>query len=141
MTLQELERLADLQQRINRLKANKKLLEEQRTSMAINYSDMPKGHTLTDQMAEYAAKIDELERKYAEILVEHLELWERFERACAVLNRRERKVLVLRYDGIEDKRTGEMRTLNIKNIARYMHYSEAHVYRLHDKAVEKITEF
>ena len=131
MTRIELERMADLDESMEALKLRKRILFERRTDIAVHYSDTPGAHMYNDQLAEYVAKIEELEAEYSNLILEHGELYIRFARALEYLKLRERQVLKLKYE----KRYGW------KKVASTMYYSESRVKAIHRAALEKIRDF
>lgn len=131
MTRIELERMADLDETMESLKLRKQMLFERRTDIAVHYSEAPGAHSYNDQLAEYVARISELEEEYSDLILEHGELYIRFARALEYLKLRERQVLKLKYE----KRYGW------KKVARTMYYSESRVKAIHKSALEKIRDF
>ena len=131
MTRIELERMADLDESMEALKLRKRILFERRTDIAVHYSDTPGAHMYNDQLAEYVAKIEELEAEYSNLILEHGELYIRFARALEYLKLRERQVVKLKYE----KRYGW------KKVASTMYYSESRVKAIHWAALEKIRDF
>ena len=131
MTRNELERMADLGERLKKLKERENDLRESVQGLTAILSDMPKANSRHDKMAEYVARLEEIRAEYAEMISEHEELQIRYDKAVLVLNRKERKVLELRYE------TG----FGWQRIAWKLHFSESHVFKLHREALKKVSEF
>lgn len=81
-----------------------------------------------DQMAEYVSKIDELEHKYMDTLLNYKERYLRFIEAISALPQGEAQIIIMKYQ----------KGYNWKRIIRETNYSESHVYRLHREALEHL---
>lgn len=104
-------------------------LEAEALPRAIAYDGMPKGGEPKD-MSGWAARCDALERKLKKAYEAEIEALDRIETAIEALeDPAQRNILRAHY--IELKR--------IEKIAEELHFSEATVWRIHRKAVQKIT--
>lgn len=78
-----------------------------------------------DFMAEYASKMDELERKYMDTLLRYKERYLELMDKIAALPSSEMQVIILRYQ----------KGYTWRKIARIIHYSETWVQALHKEAL------
>ena len=131
MTRKELERMSDLGYQLKKLKAREDDLRESVQGLTTILSDMPKANSHYDKMAEYVTRLEEIRAEYADMIAEHEDLQLRYAKAVLVLNRKERKVLELRYES----------GFGWQRISWKLHFSESHVFRLHKTALEKVKDF
>ena len=90
--------------------------------------DSVRGGPERDRMAEHAARIDDLERKYNDLLNEYYEKSLRIIDEISALPPVEMEVIRLRYQ--EDH--------SWRWIIRQMHYSDRMVYRYHELALQHL---
>lgn len=92
-------------------------------------SDMPHAPAWQDPMAEYMAKLDELQRRWTEIRSEIERRGQIMEIELRILTPEEYRVMFMRYiDGY-----------GWHKIQRRMHYSERQAFRMHASALIKLS--
>ena len=131
MTRNELERMSDLGESIKKLKERENDLMESVQGLTAILSDMPKAHSHYDKLAGYVVRLEEIRAEYADMITEHENLRIRYDKAVLVLNRKERKVIELRYES----------NFGWQRIAWKLHFSESHVFKLHREALKKVADF
>lgn len=82
-----------------------------------------------DRMAEHAAAVDELEQKYCRDIYKFRELYMRLVRELEDLPPDEMKLIRLRYQ----------LGMSWKKVRQQMHYSRPQMFRIHDRAVARLT--
>ena len=82
-----------------------------------------------DRMAEHAAAVDELEQKYCSDINRFRELYMRLVRELEDLPPDEMKLIRLRYQ----------LGMSWKKVRQQMHYSRPQMFRIHDRAVARLT--
>lgn len=113
---------------VERLKRRRKQLEEAVTRITTQLRDEPRNHEYKDKLAEYAAKIDALDRLYAGKIITLNAQFRLIELDLEEFPKQQREILKLRYiDGLPWKR-----------VARVAKYSENHVFKIFEAAVRKM---
>ena len=91
-------------------------------------SGMPHAPAWQDQMAEYVARLDDLQRRWTEIRTEIEIKGQQLEIELQILGPEEYKIMFMRYiDGY-----------GWHKIQRRMHYSDRQVFRIHAAALTKL---
>ena len=110
-----------IEEHIDRLRSS-----AERYSMPL--SDMPHAPAWRDPMAEYMAKLDELQRRWVEVTAEIELRGQQMEIELQILGADEYRIMFMRYiDGY-----------GWHKIQRRMHYSERQVFRIHAAALVKL---
>ena len=128
MTIQDLQvcrnirgKIESLDERISRLRSQAERLSRPLTSLA--------GGDVGDHLAEYAAKLDELEQQRAGQIIALEEQLQTCDDWIAMLPAQQARVMRLRYiDG-----------LPWKQVAREAHYGIRHCSRIHTAAIKKMS--
>lgn len=128
MTKEDLKKLAFLNERLRSLEWQKKQLRDAASGCTRRLTGMPAGSAVYDRLAAYAAKLDELDTLYAELLCSLGELRLRLETALAELPAQQERVLRLRY----------VEGLSWRRVSCRLHYSEPHLRRIHDAALRRL---
>ena len=96
--------------------------------MTQRLTGMPAGGDGHDRMMAYVAKLDELEDKFAKLIIEQAETRLKVEQAIEDLPEQQERVLRLRFiDG-----------LSWRKIGRRMHYSESHLRKISAAALRRL---
>lgn len=125
---------ADLTE-LRRLHTSLRMIEEhidRLRSAAERYSaplsDMPHAAAWKDPMAEYMAKLDELQRRWTEIRMEIEIRGQAFEVELSILSADEYRIMFMRY----------IEGYGWHKIQRRMHYSDRQTFRIHAAALVKL---
>lgn len=128
ITKEELKRLRAYRERLRSLERQKEELREAVTNITQRLTGMPGGGDGHDRMMAFAARLDELEARYADLLAEQAEARLRAEKEICLLPEQQERVMRYRYiDG-----------MSWRLISRRMRYSEQHLYRIHDAALRRL---
>ena len=131
MTKAELREFCRLRAEAQQVAAMIRVVREQATSAGtMNLSGMPPTGGVPDPVASAVARLDELQRKYADLLAELARRQGAIEDAIAVLDGIERMVMRYRYiEGLTWQRVGEA-----------VAYSDKQARRIHDRAAKRMEE-
>lgn len=125
--------LKGYQNALKRLETIRLQIDELRASQlggAIKYSDMPKAHNITD-LSDYAAKYDELMRKFVDEKTEAICKLELIHQVINTLpDQDEQKLLVLRY----------IKKYGWDELPEHMNMSKTSIHRVHSKALQNISK-
>ena len=129
MTIQDLQACRDIRSRIDSIDERIARLRSQSERLGRPLTGLP-GSDSGDHLAEYAAKLDELERQRAAQVIaleEHLRTCDEW---IAMLPTQQAKVMRLYYvDG-----------LNWMQVAEKTHYSTRHCRRINSAVLEKMSD-
>ena len=129
MTKDDLREFCWLRAEVQQVKAMINVVRVQATSAGtMNLSGMPPTGGVPDPVATAGARLDTLQRKYADLLAELANRQGEIEDAIAALDGIER--MVMRYRYIEG--------LTWPRVADATFYSEKQARRIHDRAVKKL---
>lgn len=131
MTKDELKQYLSLKREAETLEAGIKQLEEEAASVrAIVIDGMPKSNFKGDPVGNVVAKLNDLKEKYIDKCNAALEAMNRIEQVIEKLdNPTERDLMRKKY--IEGK--------HWEDIAEELHYHERHIYRIHNRALKRVT--
>ena len=125
--------LKGYQNALKKLETIRLQIDELRASQlggCINYTDMPKAHNIKD-LSDYAAKYDELLRKFCDEKNEALCQMEQIHQVISTLqNQEEQKLLVLRY----------IKKYGWDKLPEHMNMSKTSIHRVHSKALQNISK-
>ncbi len=125
--------LKGYQNALKKLEAIRLQIDELRASQlggCINYTDMPKAHNIKD-LSDYAAKYDELLRKFCDEKNEALCQMEQIHQVISTLSsQEEKKLLVLRY----------IKRINWDDLPHEMSMSKTSIHRIHSRALQNISK-
>ena len=96
--------------------------------MTQRLTGMPAGGDGHDHMMAYVARLDELEKRFAELLIEQADARLKVELALKTLPEQQERVLRLRY----------IEGLSWRRIAWRTHYSEPHLRRINAAALKRL---
>ena len=130
ITKRDLENLRELQHRKEMLEDRRDRLRESVQRYAAPLSDMPHAPAWKDTMAEYAAKMDDLEREIADLILEIEKKILQIEKEIDLLPANMARIIRMRYE----------QCYGWKKIMRKTHYSERSVFRLHSRAIKMLGE-
>ena len=128
------EKLLEIRNALKRaemLRESQNRLRDSVTRITGSYSGMPRGSSQDDRMLSYAARLYELDKQIDEMLSVHLEARrEALEAVNRLEDIRQQQVIVYRYFDL----------MSWHKIARKMHYSVQHAFRLHAEALRALDE-
>lgn len=131
MTLQEIREAAASEERMRYLAAQKRRLKDRMLSLSSGMDGMPHAHSRGDKMAEFIARLDEIEREYAAMILDSEELRLRVEREISKkLTPRQQRLVRLRL--LENKPW--------KTISKITHYEESSCRKGLKQALRKLEE-
>lgn len=126
VTHEDLKRLRSMKFTLESKTERRDRLRSYMMGHAVVIDDMPHAPAWKDPMAEYMAKLDELERDIGKTILRLESEIQRIETEIETLQPREQMIIRLRYiDG-----------LSWRKIAARTHYAERHCKRLHKTALE-----
>jgi len=128
MTRQELSELIDLHRREKALEERRERLRESVQRYAAPLSDMPHGSSWKDPMAEYAAKLDELDRQILDLVMQIENRIQQIEDFTKSLTPNQAAVVRLRYEN----------GYSWGRIAKELNYSKGHCRNLHTDAMKRL---
>lgn len=130
MTKKELDQLRAMTQKKAFLEDRIRSLRESVQRYAAPISDMPHAPAWKDPMAEYAAKLDALEREIADLLLSIESRIIEAEKAIDGLPTEQARIIRMRY----------CQGYSWRKIIRKTHYSERQVFRLHGLALKALEQ-
>lgn len=126
ITKSDLDSLRELQSRKEALEDRRERLRESVQRYAAPLSDMPHAPAWKDAMAEYAAKMDDLDHEIADLIIEIEERIIRIEKEIDALPADMAIIIRMRYE----------QCYGWKKIMRKTHNSERTVFRAHSRALK-----
>lgn len=131
MTRQDFKQITYIKRRIGDLKERRKELQAAAERLTINLTGMPSAHSGADQMANYAAQVDEIDSRILEetLKMERLKLG--VEDAIESLPAQQKLILHLRY----------IEGLSWYKVARASNYSIDHCRKIERTAINNTTKY
>ena len=129
MTIQDLQACKHIHDQIDSLDERIARLRSQAERLCRPLTGLPGGGDTGDQLAEYAAKLDEMERERAGQVIALEEQLQACEDWIETLPTQQAKVMRLRY----------IDSLPWKQVAREAHYGIRHCSRIHAAAIKKMS--
>lgn len=130
MDIKLFEEAAFAESRIKSLQERRERLRERMEHITQTFSDMPHSQRQTDKFAEYASKVDAIDREYAMLIIDMEENRLVCEQAIQHLNHKQRTVF--------EKRMFQRKNWN--RISRETHYSERWCQKLYAQAEKRLSE-
>ena len=131
MGREDLRRLIYYNEKRRSLEQQKEQLRASVTSCTQRLTGLPSGSADYDRLAAYVARLSELEEKYAALLIRLADERLHLESALASLPAQQERVLRLRY----------LEGYSWRRIAYRTHYSESHIYKIHEAALRRLECF
>ena len=128
VTREDLQRLQTYNERLRSLEQQKERIRDSVTNMTQRMTGMPHGSDGHDRMMEFVARLDELESQFDVLIVQQTELRLKVERALTELPEQQERVLRLRY----------IDACSWRQVARWTHYDERHLRRIHNAALARL---
>ena len=128
LTWLDLHQLQEMRRKKERLEYEREILRESALRVTQTISDMPHASSWMDPMAEYAAKLDDLDRQIMDLTISIEKQILLIESIIQILPANQANVIRCRYEN----------GYSWRRVARELHYTKGHCKNLHTAALKKL---